>query len=58
MINYANDVFGINFKKVFVTGDSAGGNLVLALTNMTIQRNFRIPDGIIPIYPWASPSYT
>ena len=34
-----------------MVGDSAGGNLVAALTVMAIQRNFRVPDGIIMAYP-------
>ena len=38
-------------KKVILVGDSAGGNLVAALTCLAIQRNYRIPDGIQLIYP-------
>jgi hormone-sensitive lipase len=37
-------------KKIILTGDSAGGNLVLALTVMTIERKFRVPDGLVPSY--------
>jgi len=32
-------------------GDSAGGNLVAALTVMAIERKYRIPDGILLSYP-------
>jgi hormone-sensitive lipase len=38
-------------KKVILVGDSAGGNLVAAITIMAIQRNYRVPDGIILAYP-------
>ena len=38
-------------KKVILVGDSAGGNLVAAITIMAIQRNYRAPDGIIMAYP-------
>ena len=43
--------FGIRYKKVILTGDSAGGNLMLAITTMAIERGFRVPDGIMPSYP-------
>ena len=35
---------------MIVVGDSAGGNLALSITTMAIQRNFRIPSGLVPIY--------
>jgi hormone-sensitive lipase len=35
-------------------GDSAGGNLVTAVTIMAINRGFRKPDGIILCYPALS----
>ena len=38
-------------KKVILVGDSAGGNLVAAITIMAIQRGFRVPDGIFLAYP-------
>ena len=43
-------VFGFNPKKIIMVGDSAGGNLILSLTLMTIERGFRKPDGIVPCY--------
>lgn len=45
------DYFGFEPKKVILTGDSAGGNLVLAITVMAIQRGFRVPSCIVPAYP-------
>jgi len=38
-------------KRVVLVGDSAGGNLVLALTLRCIKRGIRIPDGILVVYP-------
>lgn len=42
---------GIEIEKIVVIGDSAGGNLVAALTVMAIERNYRVPDGLILCYP-------
>lgn len=38
-------------KKIVIVGDSAGGNLAAALTILAIQRNYRVPDGVILAYP-------
>ena len=38
-------------KKVILTGDSAGGNLIAALTYLTIMTKNRIPDGLLMSYP-------
>lgn len=32
-------------------GDSAGGNLVAALTTLIIYMGLRVPDGIVLVYP-------
>lgn len=42
---------GFDPKHILFGGDSAGGNLSLACTVMSIQREFRRPDGHILIYP-------
>ena len=42
--------FGIDFKKVIIAGDSAGGHFVSALAYMSIERNFRQPDGLALFY--------
>ena len=44
-------MFGINYKNVVVSGDSAGGNLAIAVTVMAIKRGFRKPDALKPCYP-------
>ena len=42
---------GIKPKKIILVGDSAGGNLVLSTAIMAVERNFRVPDGLILCYP-------
>jgi hormone-sensitive lipase len=44
-------MMGLDIEKIIVIGDSAGGNLVAALTVMAIERNYRVPDGLILCYP-------
>lgn len=34
-------------KKIILTGDSAGGNLALALTLLCIKNKVRLPDGLL-----------
>lgn len=46
----------INYKdilpnQIVLVGDSAGGNLVAALTNLCIKMGVRVPDGILLAYP-------
>lgn len=41
----------MNPKKIVLVGDSAGGNLVAALTTLLIQFGMRKPDGIVLVYP-------
>lgn len=43
--------FGIDTKKVILTGDSAGGNLVSAITIACIKKGVRKPDGLFLMYP-------
>ena len=38
-------------KKIIVAGDSSGGNLSLALTNLCIANDVRSPDAIATFYP-------
>ena len=44
-------MLGVDYKKVIITGDSAGGALCIVLTLMAIKREYRVPDGLHPIYP-------
>jgi hormone-sensitive lipase len=47
-------MLGIKLKKIIVTGDSAGGNLALALTYKAILSGVRVPDGLLLSYPAIS----
>jgi acetyl esterase/lipase len=42
---------GFRPRKVLVAGDSAGGNLTAAITVKAIEDGFKVPDGILLIYP-------
>lgn len=50
-MEYGKQYLGINPEKIILVGDSAGGNLVAAVTIMAIERNYRRPDGLILCYP-------
>jgi acetyl esterase/lipase len=43
--------FGQKPEKIVLVGDSAGGNLVAALTVHTVRCGYRRPDGCILVYP-------
>eukprot|EP00055_Hartaetosiga_balthica_P013734 m.71680 g.71680 ORF g.71680 m.71680 type:complete len:921 (+) comp8359_c0_seq1:131-2893(+) len=45
------ETLGWTGEKVLVTGDSAGGNLTVALTLRCIVEGIRLPTAIMPIYP-------
>ncbi|CAK62916.1 unnamed protein product (macronuclear) [Paramecium tetraurelia] len=51
IMNYIDKYFNVKPKKVVLVGDSAGGNLVAALTVQIIKSGARIPDGILMAYP-------
>jgi hormone-sensitive lipase len=42
---------GIRPDKVVIVGDSAGGNLAIAITNKALDTGFRVPDGLLLAYP-------
>lgn len=51
IITQAEKEFGLKLKTVLVAGDSAGGNLALALTLRALRSKFRVPDGLLLGYP-------
>lgn len=51
LIENAESKLGIIPRKVILVGDSAGGNLAAAITNMAIMRGYKVPDGILLAYP-------
>ena len=50
-MTHSKQYLGIDPKKIILTGDSAGGNIVAVITIIAIQRGFRVPDGIMLSYP-------
>ena len=46
-ITRAEEEIGFLPQKVFLAGDSAGGNLILGLACMAIEKGIRLPDGIL-----------
>lgn len=41
----------LSLKKIIIVGDSAGANLGMALTNLAIRYQIRVPDSLFLIYP-------
>jgi len=52
--NYAEQALGIKAPKVILIGDSAGGNLIFALTLRLIRAGLKLPDGLVLMYPSLS----
>ena len=44
--------------KVVVGGESAGGNLVLALVQRLVAKGLPLPVAIVPVYPWSDLTHT
>ena len=51
LVKYSEKLLGVSNKKIILTGDSAGGNLIIGLTIKAITTGFRVPDGLLLIYP-------
>jgi hormone-sensitive lipase len=51
LIQHAESELGIRPNRVVLVGDSAGGNLALAITNRAIECGHRAPDGLLLAYP-------
>ncbi|CAD8052530.1 unnamed protein product [Paramecium sonneborni] len=54
ILTFIEKYYNIVPNKVVLVGDSAGGNLVAALTIQAIKAGVRIPDGILLAYPALS----
>ena len=57
ILNHCEKELGINPEKIIISGDSAGGNLLLGLVLLLIAMNeydgkkIKMPDLILPLYP-------
>ena len=51
VITFLQSFLGCIPRKIIVTGDSAGGNLALCVTNWCIEHGFRVPDMLQVHYP-------
>ena len=51
IIKYSKIIFNIEFNEIIMTGDSAGGNLILSLTYLLIMRKVKLPKIIFMFYP-------
>jgi acetyl esterase/lipase len=49
---------GVSPERLIVMGDSAGGNLVLALLLKLRDSNLPLPAGAVPLCPWTDPGNT
>lgn len=51
LVFYYKHYLGIKLKNIILMGDSAGGNLVMGLTNLLILLRQRVPDYLLLVYP-------
>ncbi len=58
ILKYSEEKLLIKLKNIILVGDSAGGNLTAALTNLLIAKNQRLPTAIFLIYPALRISFT
>jgi len=54
IMNFAQSTLGIKTQKVILIGDSAGANLIFALTLRLIRAGLKTPDGLVLMYPSLS----
>ena len=51
IIKHAEEEFDIVIEKLILVGDSAGGNLALGVTYLSILHQKRIPNALFLCYP-------
>jgi hormone-sensitive lipase len=56
-LHFFKQIYNVEPKKIIFVGDSAGGNLVAALTSMLLAKKLRSPDGIVLVYPALNLNY-
>jgi hormone-sensitive lipase len=57
IVRHSREVLNLDFKRIVIAGDSAGGSLAYAITVMAIERGFRVPDALMPCYPTSMQSF-
>ena len=51
MLKYSEEEFNIELDNIIIIGDSAGGNLILALLQLIIFNNKKMPKAVFLCYP-------
>lgn len=54
LVKYSKINLNLDASQIILMGDSAGGNLVAALTALAIQNKFQVPHKLILVYPALS----
>lgn len=54
IVTQAKDQLGMDIEKIVLAGDSAGGHLTQSVTLLAMLRGFRLPDGLLTLYPVLS----
>ena len=50
-------IYEIEIDRIYIVGDSAGGNLAAALTTLLIEWGLPKPDGLVLVYPALNLNY-
>ena len=53
LLNHIHKVMNIRPTNIYITGDSAGGNLACSLTGLILKKKLPIPRGLYVVYPAA-----
>lgn len=51
---YSKRYLKLDYDRLILTGDSAGGNFWLSITSLAIQKGVKPPDGLMLLYPALS----
>lgn len=51
ILNHIDKYLNIRPKNIFISGDSAGGNLACSLTALILKNNLPMPKGLYLMYP-------
>ena len=48
---HAEEYLGIKAKRIYLAGESAGGNLIMGICSLAIEKGFYVPDLLLMAYP-------